>query len=101
MAFIDIKVFIPYVQSNATIDLCQMYTSHENNKKLEYNVRILQVKKATLSSAVFSCNGGELTETNKLPKTITENLSLKLGKNTASQSIPFTQGLLLTYFTPV
>ena len=79
-AFIDVMVFNPHAQSNAAMNLSQMYISHERSKKREYNDRILQVEKGSFSPAVFSCSGGASPETTKLLKVIAAKLAVKRGE---------------------
>ena len=57
-AFFDVRVFNPLATTNWTKDLKKMYTTHENEKKKEYNQRILQIEKGTFTPLVFSCSGG-------------------------------------------
>ena len=79
-AFIDILVFNPHAPSNAVKELGQMYIHHEQNKKRDYNARIMQVEKGTFSPAVFSCSGGASPETSNMMKVIATKLAMKRGE---------------------
>ena len=76
-AFLDIRVFNPLAQSNWHLDINNMYKHHEQQKKREYNDRILQVEKGTFSPIVFSCTGGAGPEASAFIKRIALMLSQK------------------------
>ena len=76
-AFLDIKVFNPFAQTNTTKDLAKVYQQHERQKKALYNERILEVEKGTFTPVVFSCSGSAAPEATKLLKNIASKLATK------------------------
>ena len=53
-SFFDIRVLHPGSPSNSRLEVTQMYTQHENEKKRQYNERIIQIEKGTFTPLVFS-----------------------------------------------
>ena len=76
-AFFDIRVLNTLASSNWTKDLTQMYIAHENEKKKEYNQRILDIEKGTFTPLVFSCSGGAGPEAVKFMKHLAKLISDK------------------------
>ena len=76
-AFFDIRVFNPLAQSNWKKDISAMYAQHENEKKREYNDRILQIVKGSFSPLIFSCSGGAAPEAEKFLKRLAKLISEK------------------------
>ena len=76
-AFLDIKVFNPLASSNATQDLQQVYRRHEQEKKAQYNDRVMEIEKGTFTPVIFSCSGGASKEANRLLKAIAQKLAEK------------------------
>ena len=76
-AFLDIRVFNPLAQSNWHMDIKDMYRHHEEQKKREYNARILQIEKGTFVPVVFSCTGGAAPEAVAFIKRLALKLSGK------------------------
>ena len=60
-----------------------MYASHESQKKIKYNQRILQVERATFTPVVFSTTGGMGPEAKHLVKKLAERTSAKSGQSYA------------------
>ena len=56
--YLDIRVFNPFAPSNRHSNLSTCYRKHENEKKREYEQRILNVEHASFSPIVMSCTGG-------------------------------------------
>ena len=56
--YMDIRVFNPFAPSNRHGNLTTCYRRHENEKKREYEQRILGIKHASFSPIVMSCTGG-------------------------------------------
>ena len=56
--YLDIRVFNPFAPSNRHPNLSTCYRKHENEKKREYEQRILNVEHASFSPIVMSCTGG-------------------------------------------
>ena len=79
--FIDIRVLHPQAQSNSRHKtLKQMYRAHEEQKKKQYNARVLQVEKATFSPIVFSRTGGMGDEATLFYKKLAKKTSKKTGQ---------------------
>ena len=76
-AFLDIRVFNPLAQSNWQMDIKDMYRHHEEQKKREYNARIMQIEKGTFMPVVFSCTGGAAPEAEAFIKRVALKLSGK------------------------
>ena len=87
-AFIDVKVFNPHALTNVATPLSKTYLRHENDKKREYNMRIVEVEKGTFTPAIFSCSGGASPETSRLLKEIATKLAVKR-KEAYSNTISF------------
>ena len=59
------------------MEIKDMYRHHEEQKKREYNARILQIEKGTFMPVVFSCTGGAAPEASAFIKRVALNLSVK------------------------
>ena len=57
-AFCDVKVFNPVARCHLHHRLSAVHKKNENEKKREYNQRILQVKHGSFTPLLFSCFGG-------------------------------------------
>ena len=80
-AFLDIRVFNPQAQTNRSKPIPMMYSSHENQKKREYNARVLNIEKGTFTPVVFSTSGGMGQEAEKLLKQMANKISTKRKEN--------------------
>ncbi len=76
-AFFDIRVFNPLAQSNKAKTIASMYSSHEQQKKREYNQRVIMVEHGSFSPLVFSTSGGMGPEAQRLLKQIAWKMSYK------------------------
>ena len=76
-AFIDVRVPHPQAPSNSDKSIAQMYASHENLKKREYNQRVIDVEKATFTPFVMSTTGGLGTEATQFLKHLADKISHK------------------------
>ena len=56
--YLDIRVFNPLAPSNQHYNPSSCYRKHENQKKREYEQRILETEHAYFSRIVLSCTGG-------------------------------------------
>ena len=54
-----------------------MYSSHENQKKREYNARVLNIEKGSFTPVVFSTSGGMGKEAEKLLKQMANKIAIK------------------------
>ena len=61
-----------------------MYVSHENQKKAEYNSRVIQIEKGTFTPLVFSTSGGMGKEADKFIRRVAERMSWKRGEKYSS-----------------
>ena len=57
-AFCDVRAFNPLVRCHLHHSLPVVYKKNENEKKWEYNHRILQLEHGSFTPLVFSCFGG-------------------------------------------
>ena len=76
-AFFDIRVFNPLAPTNWCKEIPQMYDHHEEQKKKEYNARILEIERGSFTPLVFSCTGGVSGETEKFMKRLALKISEK------------------------
>ena len=56
--YLDVRVFNPFAPSNRHSNQSKSYRKHENEKKREYEQRILNIEHATFSPIVMSCFEG-------------------------------------------
>jgi hypothetical protein len=76
-AFLDIRVFNPQAQTNKSKSIAQAYIMHENQKKREYNSRVINIEKGTFTPVVFSTSGGMGPEAERLLKRIAVKIAHK------------------------
>jgi hypothetical protein len=62
-AFFDVRIFYPHAQSYSSRSLGSLYKSFENEKRAQYEDRILQVEHGTFTPLIFSSSGGMSTQT--------------------------------------
>ena len=75
-------------QTNWTRGLKASYPQQEQEKKLKYNKRILEVEKGTFTPLVFSCSGGAAPEATAFIKHLALKLSTKR-RESYSSSVSF------------
>ena len=75
--FLDVRVVHPNSPSYRDMTLEKLYTKHENEKKAEYNERILQIEKGSFTPLIFSTNGGMGPESTKYHKRVAELIADK------------------------
>ena len=63
-------------------------TRHEQDKKTQYNDRVIEVEKGTFTPVIFSCRGGVSKEASRLLKAIAQKLAEKRNES-YSTSISF------------
>ena len=73
-AFFDVRVLNPIARTNWQRGLQDACRCHENQKKKEYNARIVEIEKGSFTPLVFSCSGGVAPEA----ATFVKKLALKL-----------------------
>ena len=76
-AFTDIRVFHPQAPSNASKSITAMYHHHEQQKKRDYNLRVINVEKGTFTPLVFSTTGGMGQEASSFIKHLSEKTARK------------------------
>ena len=75
--FFDIRVFHHRAPSNQCKTIEDSFKKHEDEKKRQYNRRILEVEKATFTPLVFSTLGGLGKEADKFYQRVASLISLK------------------------
>ncbi len=75
--FTDVRVTHPNAKYLREKSLEQIYKLHENEKKVMYNDRILNVEKGTFTPLVFTTSGGMGPECEKFNKRIAEKTANK------------------------
>ena len=79
-AYFDIRVFNPNAPSYRSQDLHHLYRRHEQEKKREYNQRVLEVEDGVFTPLVFSTSGGMGKESTVFYKRLADSLSRKRDK---------------------
>ena len=72
--FFDVRVFNPFAKSNMDTPLATTYRRHENDKRRQYEQRVIQVEHSSFVPLVFSATGG----TSKSTSNFYRHLALKL-----------------------
>ena len=72
--FFDVKVFNPLARS-CPKNINEAYNYHENQKKLKYEQRIIDVEKSTFNPLVFACTGGAGPSATKVISRIASKIS--------------------------
>ena len=75
--FFDVRVFNPYAPIYRSQDLLQLYRRHEQEKKREYNQRVLEVENGVFTPLIFSTSGGMGRESTVFYKRLADYLSRK------------------------
>ena len=57
-AFFDVRVFNPCAQSNSNTPVQSIYRKHENEKRRNYEQRVLEVEHVSFTPLVLSATGG-------------------------------------------
>ena len=79
--FMDVRVSHPTSNSNMRKTLEQLCREHEQEKKVEYNNRILHTQRATFTPLVFLTTGGMAIECERMNKKVAELIALKTGES--------------------
>ena len=74
--FFDVKIFNPLAKS-CPKNINEAYTYHENQKKLKYEQRIINVEKSTFNPLVFACTGGAGPSATKVISRLASKISEK------------------------
>ena len=75
--FLNVRVVHPNSPSYMGKDVNTIYKLNENEKKRNYNQRIIQVERATFTPLVFSTSGGMAPECTKYHRKIAEKIVMK------------------------
>ena len=75
--FVDVRILHPNSPSYLDKTPEQLYRQHEQEKKRDYNNRVLQVEKGSFTPLIFSTSGGMGPECTKYHKRIAELVSIK------------------------
>ena len=75
--FFGVRVTYPNAESHRHKSLQQLYKENENEKKRQYNDRIINCEKATFTPLVFTTTGGMGPECQKLNKRLAELIAKK------------------------
>ena len=81
--FVDVRVFDPHCKSYTGMLPPKVYELHERAKKNEYNDRVLQVERASMTPLIFSTSGGEGKEAEKFHRQLTSLIAEKRGEKYA------------------
>ena len=76
-AYFDIRAFNPNAPSYHSQDLHHLYRRHEQEKKREYNQRVLEIENGVLTPLVFSTFEGMGRESTMFYKRLADSLSRK------------------------
>ena len=76
-AFVDVRVFYPFVISYRNQSLATMMKTIENQKKRKYNQRILEGENGSFTPLVFTTNDGISTETKQFYRRLSQLLCEK------------------------
>ena len=85
-AFIDVRIFNPLSKTSLSKPLKTSYKNNENEKKREYNERVLQIEHGTFTPLVFSTFGGVGYEGNRFLKHLTEKIAEKMDEDLSTVS---------------
>ena len=75
--FVDVRILHPNSPSYRDKTPEQLYRQHEQEKKRDYNNRVLQVEKGSFTPLIFSTSGGMGPECTKYHKRFAELVSSK------------------------
>ena len=77
ITFLDLRITHPNCPSNINKSIDQIYTQHQNEKKREYNERVLEVERGSFTPMVFLTTGGASPEANKHHKRVAQLIAEK------------------------
>ena len=76
-AFFDVRVFNPYAPSHVKRTLKAVFASNEQEKKRNYNRRVIDVEHGSFRPLVFSAHGGCGVEAERFISELSGKLALK------------------------
>ena len=65
MAFFDVRVFNPFAKTHMKSELDKAFETAENEKKDEYNERVIKIEHGSFTPLVLSAYGGYSRETER------------------------------------
>ena len=77
IAYCDVRVFNPIAKCHLNKSLPSVHKKNENEKKRQYNQRILQIEHGSFTPLVFSCFGGMSRECSRFFSQAADKLSEK------------------------
>ena len=84
--FVDVRIFNPLSKTSLSKPLKSSYKSSENEKKRQYNARVIQTEHGTFTPLVFSTFGGVGYEGDRFLKRLNEKLAEKLHEDVSTIS---------------
>ena len=75
--FCDVRVFNPLTKCHRSKPLAKIHEINENEKKVKYGARVLEMEHRTFTPLVFSCFGGMSRECSYFYKRLSEKLAEK------------------------
>jgi hypothetical protein len=79
-AFFDVRVTNPDCESQVNSSLPSILRKHEEEKKREYNERVIQIEQGTFTPLVFTTTGSMGSECLQYHKSLAEKLTNKSGE---------------------
>ena len=79
-AFFDVRITNADSESQRTNTVKSIMRKHENEKKAQYNQRVIQVEHGTFTPLIFTTSGAMGHECQKYHKTLAEKISAKNGE---------------------
>ena len=79
-AFFDVRVTNAESNSQANASVQSILRTHEQNKKREYNQRVIEIEHGTFTPLIFTTSGAMGHECSKYHKTLAEKMSKKTGE---------------------
>ena len=75
--FMDVRITHANTPSNRELNLDQIYSRNENEKKRKYNSRVINTEKSTFVPLVFTTTGGHAPECQRYHKRVAELIASK------------------------
>jgi hypothetical protein len=79
--FMDVRITHANTPSNRALNLEQIYSRNENEKKRKYNSRVINTEKSTFVPLVFTTTGGQAPECQRYHKRVAELIASKRNEN--------------------
>ena len=76
-AFFDVRVFNPFAKTHLRSNLDAVFKSNENQKKTQYNDRVIKIEHGSFTPIVMSSCGGCGVETSRFVKRLVELVAQK------------------------